>query len=102
MSIPPGLRAPYVEKPINVARDVISIEMDFEQRLVKFPMDFTHCYHNDLPINFSPITTDEHNEHMRNTCISILDKLYSNNEFKIYSVKDCIYTKLDHIPCISS
>ena len=104
MSIPPCFHLPsYVEKPIQISDDVISIEVDMDNSTpIRFPMDITHCYHNDLPLNFSPIETDDYYEDMRITCIRVIDRLNTLSGFEIHTVNDCIRNRLEYVPCISS
>ena len=105
MSLPPCfvLAPSYEERPVYVSDgNVASLQVNLDTTLTRFPMDITYCFHNDLPLNFSPINTEKYDEHMRITCIRVMDRLISTSIFAIHSVNDCIRNRLEHIPCISS
>ena len=101
MSLPPCfVQVPrHSVKPVFYDNgNVMSMEYDFNSNFVKFPMDITHCYHNDVPINFSAMVTEHRNEHIRIECMRVVHKLLMSTIFKIHTINDCLRNRLERIP----
>ena len=101
MSLPPCfVHVPrHSVKPVFYDNNnVVSMELDFNSNFVKFPMDITYCYHNDVPLNFSAVVTEHRNERIRIECMRIVHKLLSSTIFEIHTINDCLRNRLERIP----